>query len=111
MCVYLRARCCCFAGKTSTCARIAELTGFTHIEVGALIRDLKLFESWNEEFDVSEFDEDKVCDELETRLQKGAHTQTQGSEQQQQQQQRAANSDGTVAAPQPQVHAATRSAG
>lgn len=75
--------------------------------MGALIRDLKLFESWNEEFDVSEFDEDKVCDELETRLQKGAHTQAQGSEQQQ----RAANSDGTVAAPQPQVHAATRSAG
>ena len=49
----------------------------------------------------------KVCDELETRLQKGAHTLAQGSEQQQ----RAANSDGTVAAPQPQVHAATRSAG
>jgi adenylate kinase len=56
------------AGKTTTCARIAELSGFTHVEVGSLIRDLKLYDSWNSEFDVSEFDEDKVCDELETRL-------------------------------------------
>jgi adenylate kinase len=60
-----------FSGKTTTCARIAELTGFTHVEVGALIRDLKLYDSWNDEFDVSEFDEDKVCDELEARLATG----------------------------------------
>jgi len=58
-------------GKTTTCARIAELAGFKHIEVGALIRDLKLYDSWNDEFNVSEFDEDKVCDELETRLAAG----------------------------------------
>jgi broad-specificity NMP kinase len=47
------------------------LTGMKHIEVGALIRDKKLYDSWNEEFDVSEFDEDKVCDELEEILADG----------------------------------------
>jgi adenylate kinase len=47
------------------------LTGYTHLEVGALIRDQKLYESWNKEFDVSEFDEDAVCDELEIRLAEG----------------------------------------
>ena len=62
-----------YLGKTTTAGRIAELTGFTHIEVGALIRDLKLYDSWNEEYDVSEFDEDKVCDELEDRLAGGGN--------------------------------------
>lgn len=62
---------CSPAGKTTTARRIAELAGFTHIEVGALVRDLRLYDSWNSEFDVSEFDEDKVCDELEGRLADG----------------------------------------
>jgi adenylate kinase len=30
-----------------------------------LINTKKLYDSWNKEFDVPEFDEDMVCDELE----------------------------------------------
>jgi len=60
-------------GKSSTCRRIAELTGMVHVEVSSLVKELELYDSWHEEHDVPEFDEDKVCDELETRLAKGGH--------------------------------------
>jgi adenylate kinase len=60
-----------FLGKSTTCRRIAELTGLEHIEVGRLIADKKLYETWNTEYDVSEFDEDKLCDELEQILSEG----------------------------------------
>jgi adenylate kinase len=41
------------------------------VEVGALIREKRLYDAWNEEFDVSEFDEDKVVDELDPILSAG----------------------------------------
>ena len=33
-----------------------------------MIRERKLYTKWNEEFDVPEFDEDMVCDELEPMM-------------------------------------------
>jgi len=37
-------------------------------EVGLLINERKLYKQWNDEFDVPEFDEDMVCDELEDAM-------------------------------------------
>ena len=36
-----------------------------------MIREKKLYKDWNEQFDVPEFDEDMVCDELEPLMQEG----------------------------------------
>lgn len=47
-------------GKSSTSERISEVCGLTHVNVGKLIADKKLYTEWNEDFHCSEFDEDKV---------------------------------------------------
>ncbi|CDW80735.1 adenylate kinase isoenzyme 6-like [Stylonychia lemnae] len=59
-------------GKTSLCTllenQLAEeydLKGFQYVKLTDLIQQKKLYKKWNEEFDVPEFDEDMVCDELE----------------------------------------------
>jgi adenylate kinase len=44
---------------------------FTYINIGKLITDKKLYTDWNKEFDVPEFDDDKVLDELEPLLAQG----------------------------------------
>ena len=59
-------------GKTSLCCLLEsqlpedyDLSGFTYVKLAEMIREKKLYQTWNEEFDVPEFDEDMVCDELE----------------------------------------------
>lgn len=59
-------------GKTTLCSLLEsqfpedyDLDGFTYVKLAELIREKKLYKKWNEEFDVPEFDEDMVCDELE----------------------------------------------
>lgn len=59
-------------GKTTLCTLLESqfpedynLDGFTYVKLAELIREKKLYKRWNEEFDVPEFDEDMVCDELE----------------------------------------------
>ena len=59
-------------GKTSLCTLMEsqfpedyDLEGFKYVKLAELIREKKLYQKWNEEFDVPEFDEDMVCDELE----------------------------------------------
>ena len=59
-------------GKTTLCTLLEsqfpedyELEGFTYIKLADMIRERRLYKNWNEEFDVPEFDEDMVCDELE----------------------------------------------
>lgn len=44
---------------------------FTYINLGKLINEKKLYDNWNEEYDVPEFNEDKVISELETMLTEG----------------------------------------
>ena len=44
---------------------------FSHINIGKLIHDQKLYTEWNEEFDVPEFDEDKVLDVIEPLIKEG----------------------------------------
>ena len=41
------------------------MEGFQYVKLAELIHSKKLYKDWNEEFDVPEFDEDMVCDELE----------------------------------------------
>ncbi len=59
-------------GKTSLCSLLESqlpedygLEGFQYIKLAELINTKKLYKDWNEEFNVPEFDEDMVCDELE----------------------------------------------
>ena len=59
-------------GKTSLCSLLEtqlpedyNLSGFQYIKLAELINTKKLYDTWNEEFNVPEFDEDMVCDELE----------------------------------------------
>ena len=62
-------------GKTSLCSllesQLAEehgLEGFKYVKLAELINTNKLYKTWNEEFNVPEFDVDMVCDELEPMM-------------------------------------------
>lgn len=60
-------------GKTSLAAQVASiLTDYEHVEVSDLIKAKHLHEGWDEEHEAYICDEDKVCDELEEVLAKGA---------------------------------------
>ena len=52
-------------GKTTFSQMLAEELGFTHINVGEIVRERGLHDGRNEEFDSLELNEDKLCDELE----------------------------------------------
>ena len=59
-------------GKTSLCTLLEnqlveefKIEGFKYIKLTDLIQSKKLYQKWNQEFDVPEFDIDMVCDELE----------------------------------------------
>ena len=64
-------------GKTSFAVllqeKLKELKGldFKNINIGKLVNEKKLYKKWNKEFDVPEFDEDMVNDELEPLLYEG----------------------------------------
>ena len=44
---------------------------FKNINIGKLVNDKKLYKNWNKEYDVPEFDEDMICDELEPIMLEG----------------------------------------
>ena len=64
-------------GKTSFSVllqeKLKELKGldFKNINIGKLVNEKKLYKNWNKEFDVPEFDDDMVNDELEPFLNEG----------------------------------------
>ena len=60
-------------GKTSLAARLAELSGLHHVNVGDLIRDHEddLSEGYDDELQCHIVNEDKLCDELETLVAQG----------------------------------------
>ena len=70
-------------GKTSFSALLADRLNdyllqnqqstyhFTCYNLGKLINEKHLYKDWNKEFDVPEFDEDMVCDELEPSVNEG----------------------------------------
>ncbi|MEW5297530.1 MAG: hypothetical protein WDW38_006699 [Sanguina aurantia] len=58
-------------GKTTTSVEVARLTGFSHINVGDLVKSQSLHSGWDEEFQTFIIDEDKVCDALEDLLADG----------------------------------------
>ena len=47
-------------GKTTFSQLLNNSLGFTYLNIGTLIREQKLYTDWNKEFDVPEYDEDKV---------------------------------------------------
>lgn len=65
-------------GKTTLCSLLEtqlpedySLEGFQYVKLAELINTKKLYKDWNKEFDVPEYDEDMVCDELEPLMQRG----------------------------------------
>ena len=58
-------------GKTSLCARVSEVTGLRHIDVGSLVRDRALHCGWDEQHAAYTVDDDKLCDCLEAELATG----------------------------------------
>ena len=64
-------------GKTSFAIllqeKLKDLKGldFKNINIGKLVNEKKLYKNWNKEFDVSEFDDNMVNDELEPYLNEG----------------------------------------
>ncbi|CAI2382825.1 unnamed protein product [Moneuplotes crassus] len=64
-------------GKTTLCSLLESSlheegkTGYKYIMLAERIREEKLYKDWNKEFDVSEYDEDMVCDNLEDEMSKG----------------------------------------
>ena len=64
-------------GKTTFCKLLEDrlkeeaAQGFRYINLSKEIVEKHLYKDWNKEFDVPEFDEDMVCDELESPMQAG----------------------------------------
>ena len=64
-------------GKTSFAVllqeKLKDLKGldFKNINIGKLVNEKKLYKNWNKEFDVPEFDDDMVNDEIEPFLNEG----------------------------------------
>jgi adenylate kinase len=65
-------------GKTSLSILLADKLNekfntdkFVHLNLGNIINENKLYTEWNKEFDVPEFDEDKVLDYLEPLIKEG----------------------------------------
>ena len=62
-------------GKTSLCSLLESqlpedynIEGFKYVKLAEMINMKKLYKTWNEEFNVPEFDVDMVCDELEPMM-------------------------------------------
>jgi adenylate kinase len=44
---------------------------YTYLNLGDLIKKKKLYDQWNDEYDVPEFDEDKILEEIQPMLNEG----------------------------------------
>merc|ERR1712014_215388 len=58
-------------GKTTFCEELSAQLNLTHVEVGKLVREQKLYKEWDDDMDCSIFDEDMVCDALESVIENG----------------------------------------
>ena len=70
--------CCCVlrcamlgCGKSALSARVSELLGMRHVEVGSLVRDRSLHSGWDSAHSAYTLDDDKLCDLLEVELAAG----------------------------------------
>lgn len=53
-------------GKTTFCQLINQSLNFVYLPIGKIIIENKLYDNWNQTFDVPEFDEDKLLEYLST---------------------------------------------
>jgi len=51
-------------GKTSFCQLLNQSLSFTYLPIAKIINEHQLFQGWNTEFEVYEFDEDKLLDHV-----------------------------------------------
>ena len=55
-------------GKTTTCELVADLTGLEHMEIGKIVKQNSLYDSYDSDLDCYILDEDKVVDFLDGRM-------------------------------------------
>ncbi|XP_071449325.1 adenylate kinase isoenzyme 6 [Hetaerina americana] len=58
-------------GKSSLCQKLADMTEMEWIDVGKIAKDKGCLESYDEEYQCSVLDEDKVLDEMEDMMAEG----------------------------------------
>ncbi|XP_054278120.1 adenylate kinase isoenzyme 6-like [Macrosteles quadrilineatus] len=58
-------------GKSTLCAEIAKRTGFEWLEVGKIAKEHECYEGYDNVYECPVLDEDKLLDELETRVAPG----------------------------------------
>jgi adenylate kinase len=51
-------------GKTTLCQLLNQSLNFTYLPIGKIIIENQLYDDWNKEFDVPEFNEDKLLEYL-----------------------------------------------
>jgi adenylate kinase len=54
-------------GKTTLCKLLNESLNFKYLNISEMIITHKLYDSWNEEFNVPEFDDDKLLEYIEEK--------------------------------------------
>eukprot|EP01026_Neomeris_dumetosa_P060399 TRINITY_DN5695_c0_g2_i1.p3 TRINITY_DN5695_c0_g2~~TRINITY_DN5695_c0_g2_i1.p3 ORF type:complete len:206 (-),score=12.98 TRINITY_DN5695_c0_g2_i1:228-764(-) len=60
-------------GKSTLCQLLVQYIDLQHLNVSEIVKEGELYQGWDEEFDCSIFDEDKVCDALEDKLEQGGY--------------------------------------
>nr|XP_043608524.1 adenylate kinase isoenzyme 6 homolog [Erigeron canadensis] len=60
-------------GKTTTASAVAEAANLRHINIGDLVKDKKLHDGWDDQFQCYILNEDLVCDELEDIMVQGGN--------------------------------------
>ncbi|CAN0854256.1 Adenylate kinase isoenzyme 6 homolog [Linum grandiflorum] len=60
-------------GKTTTSTALAEATELRHINIGDLVKEKKLHDGWDEQFECHVINEDLVCDEIEDAMEEGGN--------------------------------------
>jgi adenylate kinase len=60
-------------GKTSLAEKLAKATGLRHLNIGKQIKEKKLYQEYDSEYDSFILDEDKLCDEIEKYILEGGY--------------------------------------
>ena len=58
-------------GKTTFCDMLSLATNLKHIDISEYIKERQLHAGYDQEFDCYYLDEDRLCDELESSMERG----------------------------------------
>lgn len=60
-------------GKTTLAREISQATGYKHIGISELAKEISALDNYDEELQTWELDEDKVIDEIDDDMREGGH--------------------------------------